>query len=151
MFPVKSTPLAQSELRKSTNIPYKHKLPASVFDAGDPALDKQARRGRIRPERRIDLHGMTQVAARVALATFLENAGKDKCRCVLVITGKGAGVAEKSYVGARAPRGIIRRRFQEWLDEEPLRSLVARAAPASPKDGGAGAFYVFLKRRRSRL
>lgn len=125
--------------------------PGSAFAAGDPALDRRARRGRLAPERTIDLHGMTQVAARVALAAFLERAHKDQCRCVLVVTGKGAGALERAGLDERAPRGVIRRRFQEWLDEEPLRSMVARAAPAAPKDGGAGAFYVFLKRGKARL
>lgn len=125
--------------------------PGSAFAAGDPALDRRARRGRLAPERTLDLHGMTQVAARVALSAFLERAHKDQCRCILVVTGKGAGALERAGLDERAPRGVIRRRFQEWLDEEPLRSLVARAAPAAPKDGGAGAFYVFLKRKGARL
>ncbi|HOP20247.1 MAG TPA: Smr/MutS family protein [Amphiplicatus sp.] len=122
----------------------------SAFEGGDPALDKRARRGRISIDRVIDLHGMTQVAARVALASFLERAQADHCRCVLVITGKGSAI-EREPFEERAPRGVIRRRFQEWIDEEPLRSLVARASPAAPKDGGAGAFYVFLKKKNARL
>lgn len=129
----------------------KVKRPPSVFAGGDPALDRRARSGRLRPERVIDLHGMTQVAARVALTSFLEKARKDQCRCVLVVTGKGAGVAEKAYSVERSPRGIIRRRFAEWLDDEPLRAIVARAAPAAPKDGGTGAFYVFLKAKSALL
>lgn len=125
--------------------------PASVFASGDPALERRARRGRVRPERVIDLHGMTQVAARVALVSFVDAARRDGCRCVLVVTGKGARAPERDYAAESAPRGVIRRRFQDWLDEEPLRAMIARAAPAAPKDGGTGAFYVFLKSKGARL
>jgi DNA-nicking Smr family endonuclease len=94
---------------------------------------------------------MTQIAARVALVSFLDAARRDGCRCVLVVTGKGAQAPERDYAPESTPRGIIRRRFQEWLDEEPLRAMIARAAPAAPRDGGAGAFYVFLKSKGARL
>lgn len=149
MFPVRAgKPGAEPKARPHAQ---RKPGPGSVFAAGDPALDRRVRRGRLRPERAIDLHGMTQVAARVALTSFLEKAQADRCRCVLVVTGKGAPRAETALFDARPPRGIIRRRFIEWLDEEPLRSIIARAAPAAPKDGGAGAFYVFLKRKGARL
>lgn len=128
----------------------KKTLQPSPFEAGDPALDRRVRRGRLRPERTLDLHGLTQAAARVRLESFLAAAFRDGLRCVLVITGKGApgGAAERHPDTEQSPRGVLRRRFQEWLAEEPLRALVTRAAQASPADGGRGAFYVFLKAGR---
>ncbi|MBI1364601.1 MAG: hypothetical protein GC153_01415 [Alphaproteobacteria bacterium] len=120
----------------------------SAFAGGDPKLDRKARRGRLEIERTLDLHGMRQEAARRALGAFIVKASQQGLRCVLVITGKGSAGANDPY-GDRAPRGIIRRRFREWIDEEPLRGLISRAAPAKPSDGGSGAFYVFLKGRRA--
>jgi len=108
----------------------------SVLGAGDPAQDKRVARRRIPIDRRIDLHGMTQVAAEVALTAFLTNARADGCRCVLVITGKGGF----------SRRGVLHSRFSDWINGEAIKSLIARAAPAHQKDGGAGAWYVFLKR-----
>jgi DNA-nicking Smr family endonuclease len=113
----------------------------SAFAAGDPKLDRHARRGRIDIEATLDLHGMGQAAAHVALASFLERAAREKKRCVLVITGKGA-TAEPF---AERPRGILRARFFDWMNEAHLRALVARVSPAAQKHGGQGAFYVFLK------
>lgn len=120
-------------------------LPA--LQAGDPALDKKARRGRIAVEKTLDLHGLREIGARTRLIAFIETAAREGCRCVLVITGKGQPASEADPFAER-PRGVIRRRFEEWIDEEPLRSLVTRASQAQPKDGGAGAFYVFLKAGR---
>jgi DNA-nicking Smr family endonuclease len=120
----------------------------SRFASGDPALDRKARRGRIEIERMLDLHGLREAAALTRLRSFLDGASRDGCRCVLVITGKGTSASGADAAGEERPRGVIRKRFQEWIEEEPLRSLITRAAPAQPKDGGSGAFYVFLKKRR---
>ncbi len=89
------------------------------------------RRGRIEPEARLDLHGLTQDGAYRALLRFLVRAQIDERRLVLVITGKG---------------GTLRAQFPFWLGQEELRPLVAGASQAHIKHGGAGAFYVFLKR-----
>ncbi|MEQ8177075.1 MAG: Smr/MutS family protein [Amphiplicatus sp.] len=128
----------------------KPRSPASPFEAGDPALDRRARRGKLRPERTLDLHGLTQGPARFRLETFLLAASRDGLKCVLVITGKGAagGVLDHDPYAERSRRGVLRERFQDWLAEEPLRALVTRASGAAPADGGRGAFYVFLKAPR---
>ncbi len=112
-----------------------------VFGGGDPRLDRAAARRRIAIEREIDLHGMTQVEAHRALLGFIAQAVVDGARLVLVVTGKGK---------AQTPDmrgGVLRSRFLDWVEIPPLKSEIARVAPASQKDGGAGAFYVFLKRK----
>ena len=99
-------------------------------------------RGKLRPERKIDLHGMTAAAAHGALRQFLIGAQADGVRVVLVVTGKGR--AETDQFGQR--RGVIRHALPHWLDQEPVRSLIVQAVPAVKKDGGTGAFYVYLRR-----
>ena len=91
-------------------------------------------RGDVPIDRRIDLHGYTAARAEVKLQRFIEDASYFGCRCVLVITGKGAGVLK-----AHVP---------EWLKQPPLSGLVLALAEARPADGGSGAFYVLLRRRR---
>jgi DNA-nicking Smr family endonuclease len=101
----------------------------------------------------LDLHGHTQRTAYGALLRFVTDAHAHGARCLLVITGKGApsisaGISEHSRGEklAGAGRGVLRSRFAGWLEEEPLRRLVSRASPAHQRHGGAGAFYIFLKR-----
>jgi len=114
--------------------------PPPVFGAGDPKVDRKAAKGLIPIEARLDLHGLTEPAAQSRVTRFLLGAREDGLRLVLVITGKGAGRGGEG-------RGIIRTRFIDWVEASPLRAAIARVAPAKPKDGGAGAFYVFLKRK----
>jgi DNA-nicking Smr family endonuclease len=72
---------------------------------------------------------------RAALARFLRNAQARGDRTVIVITGVGRG-----------GEGVLKRRFPEWIAERDLRVFTSGYAPAHRAHGGAGAFYVFIKR-----
>ena len=100
----------------------------------DGRTQKRLFRGDVLVDRRIDLHGLTTVSAESKLKQFIETAAYDGCRCVLVITGKGAGV--------------LRRHVPSWLKRPPLAPHVLALAEARPKDGGGGALYVLLRRKR---
>ena len=97
------------------------------------------RKGRMRPESRLDLHGMTADRALAALNGFLADAQGNGKRCVLVITGKGS---------MKEGGGVIRRELPSWLNAPRNRGRILGFAAAVPSDGGGGAFYVLLKRRR---
>lgn len=103
------------------------------------------RRGRLEPEGRLDLHGMTSERAHAALTAFILSAAAQEMRLVLVITGKG-----KADDSAHQPRrhGILRHSLPHWLAAPPLIGLILEIAPAHQRHGGAGAFYVYLRRRR---
>ena len=67
--------------------------PQAAFDRAHPHMDRRRfdklRRGRLDPEARIDLHGMTSEHAHAALTGFIRAAHAEGLRLVLVITGKG--------------------------------------------------------------
>lgn len=117
---------------------------AVALGHGDIAgLDRRTalrfRRGQLPVEARLDLHGMTQDAAYRALGSFLAGQQAAGRRCVIVVTGKGV---------AREGGGVLRAAVPRWLNEAPNRERVLAFAYARQKDGGAGALYVLLKRRR---
>ncbi len=97
------------------------------------------RRGRMDLEGRLDLHGMTRERAHQALTVFLHRAHERGARCVLVVTGKGTG---------REGGGVLRRDVPHWLGQDGLRRIVLATARAQPRDGGEGALYILLRRRR---
>jgi DNA-nicking Smr family endonuclease len=109
-------------------------IPPAGVDAN---LHSRLARGRESLAARIDLHGMTQDAARAALAGFIRRSVDDGWRAVLVITGKGV-----------SGDGVLRRRVPDWLAEAPIREHVAGVSEAHRRHGGEGALYVALKRRR---
>ncbi|MEM8658203.1 MAG: Smr/MutS family protein [Pseudomonadota bacterium] len=114
-----------------------------------PQMDAKAygrlKRGKLRPEARIDLHGMTAERAHGALRGFILDAHARGHRLVLVITGKGRDI--DPHMGP-ARRGVLRNAVPQWLALPPLAGLVLQITPAHDRHGGAGAYYVYLKRRR---
>ena len=59
-------------------------------------------------------------------------------RCILVITGKGS----------LETGGVLRRMVPLWINQSPLRGVVIAIEKAIPRDGGSGAYYLLLRRRR---
>lgn len=110
----------------------------------DRSAERRLRRGRVEIDARVDLHGMTQDAARTTLGHFLHGARSRGFRCVLVITGKGKTAARERQAG-EAPPGILKRRFPDWLAEPELRHLVSGYSSAHRRHGGEGAFYVMIR------
>ena len=112
---------------------------ASLDRAGgyDRANAERLRRGRHPIEARLDLHGMTQDEAHRALARFIGTSRAAGRRCVLVITGRGK-------IGG----GVLRAAVPRWLEEPAFRPHLLAIATAQPRDGGAGAIYVMLRRTR---
>jgi DNA-nicking Smr family endonuclease len=99
-------------------------------------VKQRLRRGTIRIEERIDLHGLRQDAAHAALNAFLSGAQSRGARLVLVITGKGRG-----------SDSTLRRLVPLWLLDGMNRLRVAMVSQAEARHGGAGALYVYLTRR----
>lgn len=140
-------PARQTATRSAPSLQMPVPRPATNIAKPPPAdrsAERRLRRGRVDIDARIDLHGMTQAAARTALGHFLHAARSRGFRAVLVITGKGkAGVRNRE--AGEAPSGVIRRRFPEWLAEPELRHLVSGYAGAHRRHGGDGAFYVMIR------
>ncbi|MEX2298849.1 MAG: Smr/MutS family protein [Dongiaceae bacterium] len=107
-----------------------------------PGVDKRQaerlKRGRTPIDARLDLHGMTQDVAHRRLTSFIENAVATDSRAVLVVTGKGL----------KEGSGIIRAQVPRWLNEPQLRPHILTYEYAQPKDGGMGALYILLRKRR---
>ncbi|WP_187428483.1 hypothetical protein ROLI_044010 [Roseobacter fucihabitans] len=103
-------------------------------------------RGKIKPEGRIDLHGMTLDRAHTALTSFILRANGSGKRLVLVITGKGKNRDEGGPIPVRF--GVLRHQVPQWLNTPPLASAVMQVSEAHISHGGGGAYYVYLRRRR---
>lgn len=124
--------------------------PHAALGRAQPHMDRRRfdklRRGRLEPEARLDLHGMTADRAHPALNAFILAAHATGLRLVLVITGKGRAGAPDALAPHR--HGVLRHSLPHWLTAPPLASKVLQVAPAHVRHGGAGAYYVYLRRRR---
>jgi DNA-nicking Smr family endonuclease len=123
-------------------------LPASLSAAPlqmDAKTHGKMTRGKLIPEARIDLHGLTLAEAHPELIRFILNAQSAGLRLVLVITGKGKRGVDIGPIPQRM--GAIRHQVPHWLRLPPLGPAVLQVTEAHLKHGGSGAYYVYLRRR----
>ena len=150
--PKKKPPVAPFEIgsaaRTSTRA---HDLSPTLTEALSTqkrVMDKNAHkkmlRGKLHPEGRLDLHGLTVDRAHGALTSFILSAQASGKRLVLVITGKGREVRDNSPIPTRT--GILRHQVPHWLSLPPLSGVVLQVSEAHRTHGGSGAFYVYLRR-----
>ncbi len=101
-------------------------------------LVERLQQGHFSWRRHLDLHGLTREEAKAQLTRFIVEARREGERCVLVVTGRGLG----------SPDGVavLRQALPRWLGRAPLRAHVLAYTLARQVDGGAGAFYVLLRR-----
>lgn len=133
--------------------PPKHDLQpdlATMLRAAPPRVDgrthQRLKAGKLRPEARIDLHGMTLAQAHPVLVRFLISAHGGGKRLVLVITGKGKDRDDGGVMPIR--RGVLRHQVPHWLHTPPLAQIVLQITPAHYRHGGDGAYYVYLRKPR---
>ena len=98
------------------------------------------KKGKIRPERTIDLHGFTQLRAHSYINEELIKCHRNNIRSILIITGKKFG-----KMGAE---GVLKKEVPKWLNLSPLKEIILMTSWATPRDGGEGALYVLLRRVR---
>lgn len=104
------------------------------------------KKGKLRPEGKLDLHGLTLERAHPALTRFIMTAQQDGKRLVLVVTGKGKQRDEGGPIPVRF--GILRHQVPHWLSTPPLSAAILQVTQAHMRHGGNGAYYVYLRKAR---
>ena len=125
-------------------MPPAHPVPrANQLPSLDPPLRKRLKRGHAEIEGRLDLHGLRQEQAHQSLRHFIIGAQARGARVVMVVTGKGSGLATHDD----HERGVLRRMTPFWLQAPDLRPLIVGVESAARHHGGEGAIYIHLRRR----
>jgi DNA-nicking Smr family endonuclease len=144
--------LPEFRIGERARIARPHDLKPSLADhlqAAPLQMDAKAfgrmTRGKLAPEARIDLHGLTLAEAHPELIRFILNAQGAALRLVLVITGKGRRGTDHGPIPLRM--GALRHQVPHWLRLPPLGPAVLQVTEAHLKHGGSGAYYVYLRRR----
>jgi len=127
--------------------PKKKDKPSGV----DGNTAKRLSKGEMIPDARIDLHGFTESVAHRTLLSFLRGAQRNGAKLALVITGKGKRAADPhepfDMEKAARARGVLNAMVPRWLTEPSFAALIADTRTAHRRHGGAGALYVYLRKR----
>ena len=100
--------------------------------------------------RSIDLHGYTLEQANNAIKQFILKAFEEEVSKLIVVTGKGihSDVEKDPYVSKDL--SILKYSVPEFINNNKnLMSVINDIQDATIEDGGSGAFYVLLKKKRS--
>ncbi|MEM7020429.1 MAG: Smr/MutS family protein [Pseudomonadota bacterium] len=98
---------------------------------------KKLRQGKFSIQAEIDLHGMTVDNAHAAISEFLKYCRDQRLSCVRIIHGKGYGSDSKLPV--------LKNKVNQWLRRY---EQVMAFSSARPADGGTGAVYVLLRKKK---
>jgi DNA-nicking Smr family endonuclease len=97
----------------------------------------------------IDLHGYTLEQANIAIEKFILKSFEEKVSKLIIVTGKGihSDVEKDPYVSKDL--SILKYSVPEFINNnQNLMKLITDIRDATIEDGGSGAFYIYLKKKK---
>ena len=135
----------------NSKIPEKDKKTWEEFLSNDQKLpDKDNIQNKIiiKRTRSLDLHGKTLDEANSIIENFIKKSYEDKVQKLIIVTGKGLHSDNENDPYVSKDLGILKYSIPEFVkNNENLMKIISNISEASVKDGGTGAFYIFLKKR----
>ena len=102
----------------------------------------------VKKTRSLDLHGKTLNEANQIVETFIKKSYEDKIQKLIIVTGKGLHSNNEKDPYISKTFGILKYSIPEFLkNNQDLMKIILNISQASTKDGGSGAFYIFLKKK----
>ena len=116
----------------------------NIYDKDANSTKQDTTKNKIR---RLDLHGLSLNQANNVVKQFIIESFKNGYRKLLIITGKGlrSKVHKNPYLSEQM--NVLKNSVPEFIkNDEDLFEKISRMSTADLKDGGEGAFYIFLKK-----
>ena len=97
--------------------------------------------------KKVDLHGYSLDTANTKIEEFILNCYQNKIFKIIVITGKGTRSNNQDNPYVSKDLSILKYSVPSFLkDNVNLKSIIKNISEANIKDGGSGAFYVYLNK-----
>jgi len=116
----------------------------NIYDKDSDFLKQKSAVNKIR---KLDLHGFSLDQANKMVKKFIIKSFEDGYKKLLVITGKGlrSKIYKNPYLSEQM--SVLKNSVPEFIkNDKDLLNIISRISKADLKDGGEGAFYIFLKR-----
>ena len=99
--------------------------------------------------RSIDLHGYTLDEANKFIENFIIKSYQEKINKLIVVTGKGIHSQNEKDPYLSKDLSILKHSVPEFIkNNKELMKKIIDIKGADEKDGGSGAFYIYLKKLR---
>ena len=100
--------------------------------------------------RSIDLHGYSLEQANKSIEEFIIKSYREKINKLIVVTGKGIHSQNEKDPYVSKDLSILKYSVPEFIsNNNNLMKIIYEMKDAKIEDGGAGAFYIFLKKNKS--
>ena len=100
--------------------------------------------------RTIDLHGYNLEEANKTIENFIIKSYQENIRKLIVVTGKGIHSQNEKDPYVSKDLSILKYSVPEFISKNKnLMKIIYEMKDAKIEDGGAGAFYIFLKKNKS--
>ena len=114
-----------------------------------PNKDFEHQKKKILKVRSIDLHGYTLDEANKTIEDFINKAYFENINKLIIVTGKGLHSENEKDPYVSKDLGILKYSVPEFINNNAsLMKMINEITDAKIEDGGAGAFYVFLKKNK---
>ena len=98
----------------------------------------------------IDLHGYTLDGANKVMEDFINKAYLENVNKLIVVTGKGLHSKNEKDPYVSKDLGILKYSVPEFIsNNSSLMNMISEISDAKLEDGGKGAFYIYLKKKKS--
>ena len=102
-------------------------------------------------KRSIDLHGYSLEQANKAIEEFIKKSYLDGVNKLVVVTGKGLHSQNDKNPYVSKDLSILKYSVPEFLStNKSLMNIIYEIKDAKIEDGGAGAFYIYLKKNNKK-
>ena len=100
--------------------------------------------------RSIDLHGYSLEEANKSIENFIVTSYQEKINQLIVVTGKGIHSQNEKDPYVSKDLSILKYSVPEFIsNNKNLMKIIYEMKEAKIEDGGAGAFYIFLKKNKT--
>lgn len=113
-----------------------------------PDKDNSQTEVHVKKTRSLDLHGETLDEANRIVENFIKKSYQDNIHKLIIVTGKGLHSKNEKDPYVSKDLGILKYSIPDFLkSNSELMKMISSISDASIKDGGTGAFYIFLKKK----
>ena len=114
-----------------------------------PNKDKDNKKEKINKIESIDLHGYSLDDANLEIRDFITKSYKSGINKIIVVTGKGLHSEHDKDPYVSKKLGILKHSVPEYIKNNfELMKIINFMEKAKIEDGGEGAFYIYLKKKK---
>ena len=96
----------------------------------------------------LDLHGFSLDQANIVVEKFINQCFENHVNKILIITGKGLRSKNIQNPYVSQDLSILKNSIPNFIKSKPnLMKIIKSITDANIKDGGQGAFYIYLKNK----